>query len=251
MKGSGSTVYKMILRLMGDKLPEQTREVLNLMLAGNENPEQAIELMRDNCDFEIVAEIAMLIAILDPLGSWKWIDLLVKDFNLDCLPATKSEPQYDYRFAFGVILAIFKIANELSSSYPKAENLLDGLPNLLYKIIINQGCLIQHANYKLNNPENNGIYPDTSKLVKRFKSALTTEITKYIHREILANKRMAEIQGILQKLRQSKDTDWSLLEGISIGGLILDQICYAMFGSLGTTQRVHALQLLFKETNSL
>jgi hypothetical protein len=248
MKGTGSSVFNVIKALMGDKLPEQMRDSLSVLLEGDGNLSRIIGHMNYNCEFELVAEIAYMVYLMDPHAAGGWLDLLVNDFNLDNKSDYKIKQRPgDYRIVFGTILAIFKIANELTLCYSKleeAKEILPKLPDLIYKLMINEGPMHIVVNSFLF-----GMSSENLKTLNKFKSALATEITAYVRGGALKNldlrdQRLREIRSIFKKVMSSNKV-W---DKNSIGGLILEQICYAKFGELGINSHVEALERFLSET---
>jgi hypothetical protein len=238
MEGNGKTVFRVILRLMGEKLSERTRDTLELLLEGNGDLERVIDLMKYNCEFETAAEIALLVAILNPWGAKEWIGLLANQFELDRPEKGRSEG--DYRFTYGAILAIFKIANELPAMYPEinqAREVLTLMPSLIHGLITNHKYLIEKANKVI-------YFPDADKTINKFRSMLATEISRYIRCDATkkdCSLRADEVHWIFHGLLEDKDS-W---QDNKIGKLILEQICYALFGSFEISERLKVLDLFW------
>lgn len=250
-------VYRLFEKFFGDKVPGQLLSSIRILIV-HKDDRTCLEVVRQqmhyNCDFETAAEIATTVAIIDPDNICKWFNLLVENLNLDnelgVIDDTNRNKCLGYRFGFGIILAVFKIANELSAHNGKNEivkKFLVALPDTISKIIKNKCILINFVDDILAESRNEtNSHPEHLKVANQFRSKIATEITKYVRCDngYDDRQRLVEVLKILESLKMPNG-EWDSIKKYGLGALIIDQICYALFGTMSPKGKATALQLYF------
>lgn len=245
----GEAMSRILERYSGKKIEWALKDCIQSVLDKKDNYLRQIVQRMCGPDINTVSEITLAIFILDVANRKEWLDLLMRILESEdgSIFIEMNLEHISQNFYFGVCLGIFKIANELTEHHANKEedDFLIAIPEIIYEIITSHGCLLNKTRRVLSNI-NSCFSPGES---NEFRSALTKEIYRYMrwYRQYkdeggLIQSKM-DPRRIMEKMG-NPDKLWREVDKYNIGGLILDQICYAIFGDSDLEERVQAIHCL-------
>ncbi len=192
-------------------------------------------------DWQIIANVITAIVINSPEKSTYVLDLLTALFT------EKEAPEYltengltvfkrmrginsatNPAFVNGLILGIFQAINWLNETWQTITTFEEGLPEFLSKLIL-RNEIEKYYQYD-----------------KKFEKKLSDNIKSYARptrgRKYLPGQRLAQIMYIYIKIRWVWESGWELPK---LNQLILEQLNYAIWGSISTNGRAQSIHLMF------
>lgn len=195
-----------------------------------------------------IAKVVMATTAYNPHHSDKWLKAIRALFSgsegnelikRHETITTEVPDQVVSHFAQGIVLGIFQSMLWLDEEWRVTTEFEKELPQVVTDIVLCQNAIAKSIDF----------HPPFTTPDKAYESQLSQVIKAYVKgREYYKGHRCAQVMDIIDSVyfqleRKKKEK----FEPSLFGKMVFDQIAYAVFGSMSTQGRAHALYLLFKD----